>query len=1150
MGTPDFVHLTTHSTYSLLEGAMQLDQILDIAKKDEQPAIAITDSGNLFVALEFSEKAYKLGIQPIIGCKLKVDFGDQADSMKGSDGFSELVLLAANQAGAGNLIEIVSRTYTETDASKFPHATYNLLSNCNEGLIVLTGGVDGSLGQPLFHNRRDLALSRLKQLEKLYGDQLYIELQRHDTTAETQIEGELIEIAYEAGIPLVASNESYFCAQQDFEAQDALVCIAEGCTIAEKNRKQFTKEHYFKSRKEMCQLFADIPEALENTVEIAKRCHVKLTTRDPILPSFASIESDPEQAVKAESDELRKQAREGLEARFNDFGMADGVTREEYEERLEFELNVIEEMKYPGYFLIVADIIKWAKSQLIPVGPGRGSGAGSLVAYSLTITDLDPLRFGLLFERFLNPERVSMPDFDIDFCQDRREEVIRYVQKKFGEDQVAQIITFGTLQARAVIRDVGRVLQMPHGQVDRLAKLVPSMPLGITLKQALKDEPRFEEERSKSEVVDKLLNISLKLEGLNRHAGTHAAGVVIGDRPLEKLVPIYRDPKSDLPVTQFNMKWVEQAGLVKFDFLGLKTLTVIDNSIKLIKQNSPDVEIDISKLPLDDKKTYDLIARGETVGVFQLESAGMRRAIAGMKPDRFEDIIALVALYRPGPMDNIPLYNDVKHERKKPDYLHPKLEPVLQETYGIIVYQEQVMELAQVLAGYSLGGADLLRRAMGKKIKQEMDAQKDVFIEGAKENEVSSIHAKEIFDKVAKFADYGFNKSHAAAYALVAYQTAWLKANYPVEFLAASMTLEISNVDKLHMLRQEARHMGIEVEPPSINKSDSYFQAIEGKIVYAMSAVKGVSRILTDHFVSLRKEEPFKNVSDFARRIDAKQTSKKQLEYLVSAGAFDEFDQNRARMFNSIDHILKESLRTSENQLTGQADFFGNDAEAEPLVLKEVDPWSRGEQLKNEHVSIGFYLSSHPIDDYKLLFDKLRVQYWDKFIESVKNSEKKSGRLIGIIDSRSERTTKSGNKMGIIKLSDPSGQYEAIMWSETLIKYRPLLEVGAQVILTVGAEMRDEDVSLIVNQVELLEKVANDLGKSMEIFVRDTQPIKYLQKHINQQSKKGQGEINFVVVREKAQDEIVVKLADKYSITPQFAGALKSIPGVIDVQLH
>ena len=1150
MGSLDFVHLTTHSTFSLLEGAMQLDQILNIATEDEQPAIALTDSGNLFAALEFSEKAYKLGIQPIIGCKLKVDYGDHADSLKSSDGLTDLVLLAANQSGASNLIEIVSRSYTETEFNKFPHATISSLSSRNEGLIALTGGADGSIGQALFHNRKDLAQSRLNELKSLYGDRLYIELQRHNTTAETQIESELVEMAYEAGLPLVATNESYFCLRQDFEAQDALVCIAEGCTIAEKNRKQFTPEHYFKSRQEMCELFADIPEALENTVEIAKRCHVKLSVRDPILPRFASSDSEPEQINKAESEELRKQAKEGLELRLKEFGMAEGFSKEEYEKRLDFELDVIEQMKYPGYFLIVADIIKWAKSQSIPVGPGRGSGAGSLVAYSLTITDLDPLRFGLLFERFLNPERVSMPDFDIDFCQDRREEVIRYVQQKYGADQVAQIITFGTLQARAVIRDVGRVLQMPHNQVDRLAKLVPTMPIGITLKQAMQQEPRFEEERKNNEIVDKLLNISLKLEGLNRHAGTHAAGIVIGDRPIEKLVPIYRDPRSDMPVTQYNMKWVEQAGLVKFDFLGLKTLTTIENTIKLIKQNNPKVEIDISKIPLDDESTYDLIARGETIGVFQLESAGMRRAISGMKPDRFEDIIALVALYRPGPMDNIPNYNEVKHGRKQPNYMHPKLESVLKETYGIIVYQEQVMELAQVLAGYTLGSADLLRRAMGKKIKAEMDAQKDVFIEGAKKNEVSGTHAKEIFDLVAKFADYGFNKSHAAAYALVAYQTAWLKANYPVEFLAASMTLEIGNVDKLHALRQEARQMNIEVVPPSINQSDSFFQAIDGKIVYAMSAVKGVSNNIIDHFVSLRKTEPFKNITDFARRIDAKQTTKKPLEYLISAGAFDEFDQNRARLFSSIDSILKESVRTNENKLTGQADFFGNDIEAEPLVLKETEPWNRGEQLKNEHVAIGFYLSSHPIDDYKLLFEKLRVQYWDNFVDLVKSGEKKSGRLVGIIDSRVERNTKSGNKMGIIKLSDPSGQYEAILWSEKLIEYRSMLEAGNSVILTVSADIRDEDISLIVNQVELLEKVTQDLGKTLEIFVRDTKPIKFLQKQISQQSKKGQGEINFVVVKEKVQEEVVVKLADKYSITPQFAGALKSIPGVIDVHLH
>ena len=702
-------------------------------------------------------------------------------------------------------------------------------------MIVLTGGAGGPLDLALAAGQAELAAARCERLTRLFGDRLYVELQRHALPEEKQLEPALLDLAYTKGLPLVAANEPYYPRREDFEAHDALICIAEGRLIAESERRQLSPEHYFKSRAEMAALFADLPEALASTVEIAQRCAYRPKKRDPILPRFTA----PDGTAVDEAAELRREAEKGLTRRINTLGLASGRTIEDYRERLDFELGVIEGMRYPGYFLIVADFIQWAKSEGIPVGPGRGSGAGSLVAYALTITDLDPIRFGLLFERFLNPERVSMPDFDIDFCQDRRGEVIDYVQKRYGREQVGQIITFGTLQARGVLRDVGRVLEMPYGQVDKLCKLVPMNPAApVTLSKAIAEEPRLQAARDTEPVVRRAFDIAQKLEGLHRHASTHAAGIVIGDRPLAELVPMYRDPKSDLPVTQFNMKWVEQAGLVKFDFLGLKTLSVLQAAVELLKRR--DIHLDLLGIPLDDAKTYAMLARGETVGVFQVEGQGMRRALMDMQPDRFEDIIALVALYRPGPMANIPTYCARKQGKEQPEYIHPKLEPVLRETFGVIIYQEQVMEAARRLSGYSLGEADLLRRAMGKKIRSEMEAQRKRFVEGAVNDGVEKGQAEAIFELLARFADYGFNKSHAAAYALVAYQTAYMKANHPVEFMAASMSYDMANTDKLSEFRAEAQRLGVKVEPPSINRSGATFDVEGNTIHYALAALKGV----------------------------------------------------------------------------------------------------------------------------------------------------------------------------------------------------------------------------------------------------------------------------------------------------------------------
>src|SRR5215211_1605401 len=848
----------------------------------------------------------------------------------------------------------------------------------------------------------------------------------------------------------VATNEPFFAKAANYEAHDALLAIAEGTLLSDDKRRRLSPAHNFKTRQEMAALFKDLPDALQASVEIAMRCSYRVRTRKPILPNFGT---GPQAASLDEGEELRRQAEEGLARRLAAHGLAPGLTEQDYRDRLAYEVRVIQRMKYPGYFLIVSDFIKWAKDHDIPVGPGRGSGAGSLVAYALTITDLDPLRFGLLFERFLNPERVSMPDFDIDFCVDGREHVIRYVQQRYGEEQVGQIITFGTLLARGVLRDVGRVLEMPYGQVDKLTKLVPQNPANpVTLKQAIGGEPRLQTAISEEPVVARLMDIAQKLEGLHRHASTHAAGVVIGDRPLEELVPLYRDPKTGMRVTQFNMKWVEQAGLVKFDFLGLKTLTVLRAAVDLIRRKG--IEVDLSALPLDDRKTYQMLRRGETVGVFQVESAGMRKALVEMETDRFEDIIALVALYRPGPMANIPVYCARKlgkdEHNKKHWYPHEKLEPVLRETFGIIVYQEQVMEVAKVLSGYSLGDADLLRKAMGKKIKAEMDAQRERFVSGAVENGLAKAKAREIFDLLAKFADYGFNKSHAAAYALVAFQTAYLKANYPVEFLAASMTLDLDNTDKLAEFRREAQRLQVPVEPPSINRSGVMFEVHDdaegrGRIRYALAAVKGVGRQAVEALVEARGDKPFASLADFAKRLNPRLFNKRTLENLIAAGALDELEPDRARASAAVDPVMSLAQHSAEAANGGTADMFGGVAAGEvQLRIPPHDSWPVAVRLQREYDAVGFFLSGHPLDEYSDLLKRLNVQSWLDFCRSVKAGNS-VGKVAATILDRQERRTKTGNKMGILTLSDQTGQFEAIIFSEGLQRLREILEPGTAV---------------------------------------------------------------------------------------------------------
>src|SRR4249920_3491429 len=985
-------------------------------------------------------------------------------------------------------MKLASCAYFDPSEDETPHIEIERLETHGGGLIALTGGPDGPIGKALREGQKEVAFERLKVLEKIFGDRLYVEIQRHGLKHEIEAEPALLDLAYARALPIVATNEVYFASPDDYEAHDALLCIAGGTYVTEDNRRRLSRQHFFKTAEQMAELFADLPEALANTIEIAKRCAFRPAGRKPILPRFvaAAPGTSEEEQLALEAAELRAQAAAGLEARLAATPLATGFTADDYRKRLEFEIDVISRMKFPGYFLIVADFIQWAKANGIPVGPGRGSGAGSVVAWSLTITDLDPLRFGLLFERFLNPERVSMPDFDIDFCQDRRDEVIGYVQERYGRDRVAQIITFGTLQARGVLRDVGRVLQMPYGQVDKFCKLVPQNPLNpVTLGRAIDDEPRLQAARESDPVVARAFDIAQRLEGLHRHASTHAAGIVIGERPLTEMVPLYRDPKSNMPVTQFNMKWVEQAGLVKFDFLGLKTLTVLETAVALARRRG--AEIELASIPLDDEKTYAMLARAEAVGIFQLESQGMRRALLDMRPDRFEDIIALVALYRPGPMANIPTYCARKHRMEEPDYIHPKLEPILRETFGVIIYQEQVMQAAQILAGFTLGEADLLRRAMGKKIRSEMQKQRTRFVSGCVERDIDRGQAEMIFELLERFADYGFNKSHAAAYALVAYQTAYMKANYPVELLAASMTLDMGNTDKLSEFRAEAVRLGVKVEPPSINRSGVAFEVEGNTIHYALAALKGVGRQAVEAIVAARGARPFSSLADFAGRVDPHAVNKRVLESLAAAGAFDALEGNRARVFATVDTMLATAQRAHEDVAVGQSELFGSGPAHMPLALGDIEPWLPAERLQKEFDAIGFFLSGHPLDDYAAALKRLRVASWAEFARSVKGGAG-AGRVAGTVVARTERRTRTGSKMGIIGLSDASGHYEAVLFSEGLQQYRDLLEPGSAVLLMLSAELEGEEVRARIQMAEPLDKAASKLQKALRVFLRDQTP--------------------------------------------------------------
>jgi DNA polymerase-3 subunit alpha len=1041
---------------------------------------------------------------------------------------------------------LVSQSYLAGEAAGEPAISRSDLSCAGDGLLCLAGGPRGPVGRLLAEGQGEAAEAVLTELAAAFPGRLYIELMRHGTPEEARCELGLVELAYRHGLPLVATNDTYFPDRDFHEAHDALLCIAQGKVVVDTDRKRLTPFHYFRPAAEMRAIFGDLPEACDNTLVIARRCAYIPQPRQPILPAFAGGEGLDEESA------LRAAALAGLDARLAAQNLQQGDLAKPYQDRFEFELATIIRMGFAGYFLIVSDIIQWAKRQGIPVGPGRGSGAGSVVAWALTITDLDPLRFGLLFERFLNPERVSMPDFDIDFCQDRRDEVIRYVQQKYGRDRVAQIITFGKLQARAVLRDVGRVLAMPYGQVDRLCKLVPNNPAHpVTLEQAIAGEPTLQQLRDTDESVARLITIALKLEGLYRHASTHAAGVVIGDRPLTELVPLYRDPRSDIPVTQFNMKWVELAGLVKFDFLGLKTLTVLARTGELLAARG--VELDLLSLPLDDPGAYDVLARGDTVGVFQVEGAGVRDMMKKLRPDRFEDIIAIVSLYRPGPMENIPRYIAVKHGEEIADYLHPAIEGILKETHGIMIYQEQVMQIAQVLAGYSLGSADLLRRAMGKKIPAEMEAQRQLFIEGAAARGVAAALADHIFDQMAKFAGYGFNKSHAAAYALVAYQTAYLKANCPVEFLAALMTLDLGNTDKLSVFRQELDRLRIRLLPPDVNRSAVTFSVEAdpktGKpaIRYALAAVKGVGGQAMSELVAERAARGrFKDLADFSRRIDAKSFNRRQFESLAKAGAFDSLNPNRAQTFAAAEQLLRQASLSAEERDSRQESLFAaiDPGFAPRPALPLVADWPPVECLQHEFAAIGFYLSSHPLDPYGRSLERAGIIRFADLPAGLAANPTNRFKLAGIVVGRKERTSGRGNRFAFVQMSDPSGTFEVTLFSEMLSGSRALLDSGQPLVVTIDVRSEEESLRLTVQKIEPLDTVVAHVAAGLRVFVSEAHALSSLKSVIAREAG-GHGRIS--VVLDLSAREVEIAIPGGFKVGPQTRAAVKSLPGIIDV---
>ncbi|MBO9504921.1 DNA polymerase III subunit alpha [Qipengyuania flava] len=1140
-----FVPFRILSAYTMLEGAIDPKAMAKLAKERGFPAIAIADRNGLYGAVMFANACKAEGVQPIIGTLLGVardSEGKQVDY---------LPLYAQDEAGYDNLCHLVSKAHLERPLEYDPHVGMDDLAGYTDGLIAFTGASEGAVTRLLAEGQQSHAEAALDRLQTLFPERIYIELARRGNAVEERAEAALVDLAYARDLPLVATNPANFAEPHMHKAHDAMLCIAGSTHVDAEERAKSNPESYVKTYHMMEEAFDDLPEAVENTLVVAQRCAYAPPYRKPILPSLAGD-------LEGEARALEEDARKGLEARLEPYGEMSDEQRKVYFDRLHFEVDIINQMGFPGYFLIVADFIKWAKDHDIPVGPGRGSGAGSLVAWALTITDLDPIQLGLLFERFLNPERVSMPDFDIDFCETRRGEVIRYVQQKYGHDHVAQIITFGKLKARAVLRDTGRILQMSYGHVDRLCKMVPNHPTDPwTLPRALNGAADFKAEYDNDNEVKRLVDLAMQLEGFPRNSSTHAAGVVIGDRPLAKLVPLYRDPRSDMPVTQYDMKNVESSGLVKFDFLGLKTLSVLKKAVDLLKRR--EIDIDLSQLPLDDPKVYELMKAGNTVGVFQLESEGMRRTLTAVKPTNFGDIIALVSLYRPGPMDNIPLFGKRKAGEVEIEYPHAKLEGILAETYGIFVYQEQVMQAAQILAGYSLGDADLLRRAMGKKVQAEMDIQRERFVAGCKEvSGIEKAEANALFDLIDKFAGYGFNKSHAAAYALLAYQTAWLKAHYPEEFYAASMCFDMHQSEKLAIFVDDARRGGITVLPPALNYSEAEYtveQTDDGYAVrYALAGIRNVGERAMEAIVEERETAGrFESLKDLFERLPKGSMNSRQLEALISAGALDEFEPNRAKLMANADMLLAVADAAERERSSGQAGLFGGEDAAveDDLRLKDAEDWSLSEARAREKENMGFSFKQHATAAYREIASAQGARSHASLMSGGVPGGGRMGAVMAVqVEGASKGTTKRGKPFIRAEFSDASGQFSAACFEEGLVeKFLEWAKNGTCVKLDVELDSPspDEPPRITVRGAVPLDAVRGSMAMLLTLEVESVEAMAQLALALGEGGEGGDEAVATLLTGDAAAP--VMRLGRTFSIDGELAERLASVPGLAKVQL-
>ena len=1091
-----FNHLKIHTQYSICEGALKISDLSEYCKTHKITSVGISDSRNMCGVLEFSEEISKAGTQPVIGTQINFSF-----SHNNLEKIGKISLIAKNIAGYKNLLKLSSHSYLSIEKNQDPHCAIEELVKYSDGVIVLLGGSYSLISDMILSNNISECEFLIQKIAHIFKDNAYIEIQRHGEIHEKDLEVKLLEFSSKFNIPIIATHEVFYLEEDMYEAHDAYICVGQKTYVNDTKRLRYSDQHYLKTDLEMVELFSDLPEALENNQNIPLRCSYRPLTSKPMLPNFNTESSNVD-------DELKSQARSGLAVKLQDFilnNISDldekDLVRKKYEDRLDYEVEMISKMKFSGYFLIVSDYIKWAKSKNIPVGPGRGSGAGSLVAWCLSITDLDPIKFGLIFERFLNPDRISMPDFDIDFCQEDRDKVINYVKDKY-KNKVAQIITFGKLQARMALRDIGRVMGLPYGRVDQLTKMIPFDPSRpLSLAESVAMEPRIQEAQKEDPTIDKLIKLALKLEGLFRNIATHAAGIVIGDKDLTEIIPLYKDHDSSIPipVTQFDMKWAEEAGLVKFDFLGLKTLTVIKKTITLIKEDGK--SLDIEKIPLDDEKTFKLLSSGETMGIFQLESSGMREVLKQMQPNKFEDIIALVALYRPGPMQNISTYNNRKHGLEEPDYLHPKIESILKETYGVIIYQEQVMQIAQALSGFSAGKADILRKAMGKKKSAEMDRQKKDFIEGAIKNNIPKEQAVYIFQLVEKFAQYGFNKSHAAAYALIAYQTAYLKTHYPLSFFSASMSMDMSNTDKLNQFYEELKRLSINVHNPCINNCFADFVPKGNTIYYALSGIKAVGFEAISNVIKEREENgKFLSIEDFITRVSSKDINKLQLEGLVKAGAFDCLDKNRAKIYHNVPELIKQSKNYDENLELNQINLFESQTNQDfKISFTEQPEWDEPEKIKREFESIGFFVSDHPLKNYKQVLQGYNVINYQEFVESGNITE---CMLSGTVMAIQEKKTAKGMPFAIVKFSDLSRMFEFFIFSEVLISNREKLSPGKSFLISIKREMLKSGIERTnVSKIFSIDDIKEKSISNVSIEVKDADALKNIKNEIAKDGK-------------------------------------------------